>query len=331
MMKVAVIGAGSMGKNHVRVYNELPETELVSVSDFNPVVLKEVCSQYRVNGYLDYHEMLEKEKPDAVSVVVPTRNHTEVVLAALDCGAHVLVEKPIAPTLAEAHCMIERTYTVKRQLMVGHIARFNPALISLKARLEAGEAGKIYQIACRRIGPFPSRVQDVGVVIDLAPHDLDLMRYLVGLDPVRIYAEIEQRLQTEHEDLLNGVLRFPGGITATLEINWLTPTKVRQVQVLGEKGFFLMDDLTQDLYFYENDFKNLNLWRPLQTIRGVGEGPMIRYAIQRREPLMVELKAFINAVEKDEPVPVNGEDGLTALRLALLMVKSGNTHQVIDL
>jgi len=274
--------------------------------------------------------MLEKEKPDAVSIVVPTAMHEEVGLAALEAGAHVLMEKPIAATVEEGRRLIEKARAVKKQIMVGHIVRFNPAMQALKQKLADGDLGRIFQVFCRRAGPFPARIRDVGVVVDLAPHDVDVMRFLIGAEPLRVYAETEQRIHTDHEDLVWGLLRFPDGVVGSLEINWLTPTKIREVLVLGERGLFRIDDLTQDLYFYENAQVNSELWPDLKTLKGVSEGHMIRYAIQRYEPLKAELQSFLSAVKEGKPVPVSGEDGLEALRLALALVESGQKHQVIE-
>jgi len=329
-MKVAVIGVGSMGKNHARVYSELPEAELVAVADADQKLVAATAEKHGAHAYTDYREMLEKEKPDAVSIVVPTAMHEEVGLAALEAGAHVLMEKPIAATVEEGRRLIEKARAVKKQIMVGHIVRFNPAMQALKQKLADGDLGRIFQVFCRRAGPFPARIRDVGVVVDLAPHDVDVMRFLIGAEPLRVYAETEQRIHTDHEDLVWGLLRFPDGVVGSLEINWLTPTKIREVLVLGERGLFRIDDLTQDLYFYENAQVNSELWPALKTLKGVSEGHMIRYAIQRYEPLKAELQAFLGAVKEDKPVPVSGEDGLEALRLALALVESGQKHQVIE-
>jgi predicted dehydrogenase len=329
-MKVAVIGVGSMGRNHARVYSELAEAELVAVSDANEKQAGSIAEKFGVRAYTDYREMLEKEKPEAVSVAVPTVLHEEVGMAALEAGAHVLMEKPIAATVDEGQRLIAKAKMVGRQLMVGHIVRFNPAIQALKQKLAAGELGRIFQVFCRRAGPFPSRILDVGVVVDLAPHDVDLMRFLTEADPVRVYAETEQRLHTNHEDLLWGVLRFADGITGSLEINWLTPTKVRETLVLGERGMFRVDDLTQDLYFFENELAKNVQWTALETLKGVSEGSMIRYAIPRFEPLKAELQSFLKAVQDGKPVPVSGEDGLAALKISLALVESGRTHKVIE-
>jgi len=331
MLKVAVIGVGSMGRNHARVYSELPEAELVAVADADGQVADRVASQFGVKAYADYRQMLEVECPQVVSIAVPTALHEEVATAALRAGAHVLVEKPIAATLEEGQRLIELAKRMSRQLMVGHIVRFNPAMQALKQKLADGELGRIFQIFCRRAGPFPARIRDVGVVIDLAPHDVDVMRFLTGLDPIRVFAETERRIHTEYEDLLWGMLRFPDSVVGSLEINWLTPTKIREVLVLGERGLFRVDDLTQDLYFYENAQAYGNMWPALQTLKGVSEGSMTRYALQRYEPLKAELQAFLRAVKEGAAVPVSGEDGLAALKIALALVESGKKHQVVEI
>ena len=329
-MKVAVIGVGSMGFNHLRVYTEIDGLEVVGASDISPERLKIVNGRFGVKVFTDYKELFEKEKPEAVSITVPTSEHEIVASYALEQGAHVLVEKPIAATIDEGKRLIELAKKRGLQLMVGHIIRFNPAMQSLKARLDNGDLGKIFQVFCRRAGPFPARIRDVGVVIDLAPHDVDIMRYLTGMDPMRVYAETEQRIHTDHEDLLFGLLRFPEGVTGALEINWLTPTKMRETLVLGEKGLFRVDDLMQDLYFYENQQAVGDLWSSFRTIRGVSEGSMTRFPIKRQEPLKAELTAFVNAVRESKDVPVTGQDGLEALRLSLALVESGITHQVVE-
>jgi len=330
-VKVAVIGVGSMGRNHARVYDELPDVELVAVVDSEKSLVAGTAEKYNIRPYADYREMLEKEKPQAVSIAVPTAMHEQVGLAVMEAGAHVLMEKPIAATVEEGRRLIEKAHAMKTQLMVGHIVRFNPAIQVLKQKLDAGELGRIYQILCRRAGPFPDRIRDVGVIVDLAPHDIDIMRFLVGSDPIRVYAEIEQRIHTEYEDLLWATLRFADGIIGGLEINWLTPTKIRETLVLGERGLFRVDDLTQDLYFFENAQVKDVQWAALQTIKGVSEGRMTRFSISRYEPLKAELQSFLKSVRDGSPVPVSGEDGLAALRISLAMVESGQTHQVVDL
>jgi len=329
-MKVAVIGVGSMGYNHLRVYSEMGDVELVGASDLSRERLQMIEDRFSVNTYMSYQDLFEKEEPEAVSITVPTAEHEKVAAYALEKGAHVLVEKPIAATVEEGKRLIALADKLDRQLMVGHIIRFNPAMQSLKTRLENGDLGKIFQVFCRRAGPFPARIRDVGVVVDLAPHDVDIMRFLTGMNPIRVFAETEQQIHTDHEDLLFGLLRFPEGITGALEINWLTPTKMRETLVLGEKGLFRVDDLMQDLFFYENTQAVGELWSPFRAIRGVSEGSMTRFPIKRQEPLKAELAAFIDAIREGHKVPVTGQDGLEALRLSLALVESGKTHQVVE-
>lgn len=329
-LKVAVIGVGSMGSNHARLFAELPAAHLVAVADSNIGLAENIGQRYSCKTYADYRDMLATEKPDAVSVVVPTAMHEEVASAVLQAGCHVLIEKPIASTLEEGEHLVALASKVKRKLMVGHIVRFNPAIRNLRERIQANELGHIFQIMCRRIGPFPARIRDVGVVIDLAPHDIDVMRFLTGTEPVRVFAEIAKRVHTDHEDLVFGLLGFPQDITGALEINWLTPTKVREVLILGERGMFRVDDLTQDLFFYENAAAEGELWQSLRTIKGVSEGTMVRYALKRYEPLRAELEAFVDCILNDTEEPVSGQDGLQALRLALALIESGATHKAIE-
>ena len=330
-LKTAVIGVGSMGKHHARVYKELPEAHLVAVADLSESNARSIAGTYGVRVYSDYLRMLDEERPEAVTVAVPTSLHRRVATDAMESGADVLVEKPIASTAAESEALIEKAEMLDRKLMVGHIVRFDPAIQALKRHLDDGRLGKIFQIVCRRVGPFPSRIRDVGVVVDLAPHDLDVMRFVSGQEPLRVFAETQQEIHTAHEDSMSALLRFGNGLTGVLEINWLTPTKVREVLVVGECGMFRVDSLTQDLYFYENAQANGEMWDALRVLKGVSEGRMVRYPLQRFEPLKAELRAFINAVLNDDPVPVSGEDGLAALRLALALVESGRTHQVVSL
>lgn len=328
-LKTAVIGVGSMGRNHARLYAEFPDVEFVAVADTDDDLAQAVAHKYGVKSYSNYIELLEKEQPVALSIAVPTSMHEEVAIAALHSGADVLIEKPIASTVEEGKHLIQVAENLDRRLMVGHVVRFNPAIRALKKKLQAGELGRIFQIACRRVGPFPARIRDVGVAVDLAPHDIDVMRYLAGESPDRVYAETERRIHTEHEDLVLGLLHFPGGITGALEVNWLTPSKVREIFVLGERGMFRVDNLSQDLFFYENADTDRKLWPTQRNIMGVSEGRMVRFPLDRYEPLRAELEAFLSAIRNNEPMPISGEDGLEALRIAQALVASGQQNKVM--
>lgn len=328
MLRAAVIGVGAMGAHHARVYNELEDVELVAVADAEPARAEAVGRRFKVPFYEDYLKMLSHERPDLISVAVPTSLHHPVALEAMAQGVHVLVEKPIASTVHEAEEMIQAAKRYGVKLAVGHIERFNPAVIELKRRLERGELGRVFLVHARRLGPFPERIQDMGVVIDLAAHDLDVMFYLLGQEVERVYAETTRWIHARHEDLLCGLLRFRGGCLGLLDINRLTPAKIRELSVTGEKGMFVVNYLTQDLYFYENRY-TAGDWDSLSILKGVGEGNMTRLTIARKEPLRAELEAFVRAVKDNLPPPVSGEDGLRVLCVALELVRSGTEHRVL--
>ncbi len=328
-LKAIVIGVGAMGQHHARVYDQMVATELVGVADADAEAGERIARLHHTEAYTSYQRLLEAVRPDVATVAVPTEFHHQVALDALEAGCHVLVEKPIAATEGQALEMIERADALNRKLMVGHIVRFDPAVQALKERLEAGTLGRIFQVRCRRLGPFPARVRDIGVVIDLATHDLDMIRYLTGQEAVRVYAETEQEIHSVYEDLLIGTVRLADGTIGVLDINWLTPTKIRELTVTGERGMFLVDHLTQDLYFYENAETNDERWSAISLLRGVSEGHMIRYPLRKYEPLKAELEGFVQAVIGDRPVPVDGRDGLMALRLAQALVRSGQEGRPI--
>ena len=318
-----------MGRNHARVLRELPDVELVGVADSNLDAACQVAEFHATRGYSSLEELLSKEKPEAVTIAVPTENHHRAVMEALAAGCHVMVEKPIAATIAEADELVAAATSANRVLAVGHIERYNPAVLELKRRLDEGQLGRAYQFDAQRLGPFPQRIRDVGVVIDLATHDLDLMRFLTGSEIVRVYAETRRKVHTTREDMVSGLVRLADGSVGLLQINWLTPTKIRQMTVTGERGMFRADYLTQDLYFHENAEAPDHNWQQITMLRGVSEGSMVKYVIRKREPLQSELEAFIKAIAGDLAGIVSGEDGSEALRLALAMVESGDEGRVV--
>ncbi|MFQ5577059.1 MAG: Gfo/Idh/MocA family oxidoreductase [Anaerolineae bacterium] len=331
MTRVAVIGVGAMGRNHARVYADLPAAQLVGVADPLESAAAAAAGRYGCPFYTDYHRLLDDLAPDAVTIATPTVHHLPVALDVIGRGIHLLIEKPIAYRLDEAERIIAAAEQANVRLMVGHIERFNPAVQALKRRLLNGELGRVFQIDARRQGPFPARVQDVGVVIDLAVHDLDIMRFITGAEVVRVFAETERRIHSAHEDLLSGLVRLSDGTVGALAINWLTPTKIRELWVTGERGMFRVDYLTQDLYFFENATLSSGDWDTIRVLRGVSEGQMIRYVVPKQEPLQAELQAFLAAVTGQIEVPVTGRDGLKALALARAIVTSGRECRAVRL
>lgn len=261
MLSAAVIGCGAMGRNHLRVLAELEGVRLVAAADADGRRLDDLARRFGLEPFADYRALLARGLADCVVVAVPTLAHYQVVSAALDAGVHTLVEKPIAARVEEAEAMAEMASRSGVLLAVGHIEHFNPAVIELKRRLDAGELGRVFQARVQRLGPFPARVRDVGVVLDLATHDLDVLRYLLDSEVTRVYAETERRIHTAHEDLLCGLLRFANGAVASLDINWLTPAKVRTLALTGERGMFVVDYLMQELTFHANDAAGALHWR----------------------------------------------------------------------
>jgi UDP-N-acetylglucosamine 3-dehydrogenase len=319
-LRAGVVGLGMMGRNHVRVWDELiTDVELVAVADPDADAVQRATQGRAMRGYQSVGQMLSAESLDLLSVVAPTSLHLEIALEALHAGVHVLVEKPIASDRSEAEQMIAAARDARRLLTVGHIERFNPAIRELRRRLSAGELGRVFEINATRLGPFPARIRDVGVVVDLAPHDLDVMRYLLGSEPIRLYAETEQRIHTDHEDLFVGIMKFDNGAVGVLDINWLTPTKKRTLSVTGERGMYVADYIAQDLVFFPN---------PADA--SVAEGEMVRRHVERREPLVVELEAFARAVREGGPPPVDPHEAMVALLLARTMVDAARTGAVIS-
>ena len=332
-LRAGVVGLGMMGRNHVRVWDEaIPGVELVAVADPDPAAVEHATAGRRAHGYEDPQAMLEAERLDLVSIVAPTSLHLPVTLEALRSGANVLVEKPIAATRDEALAMMDAAAEANRMLTVGHIERFNPAIRELRRRLADGELGRVFQIHATRLGPFPARIRDVGVVVDLAPHDIDVMRYLVDSEPIRVFAETERRIHTDHEDLFVGTIKFANGVVGVLDINWLTPTKRRQLTVTGERGMYVADYIEQDLVFYANQDAADTWVNPGagRSVTSVTEGEMTSHAIRREEPLVVELRDFADAVRSSGPPPVDPRDAMIALLLATKMVESGERGEVID-
>jgi predicted dehydrogenase len=328
-LKTAVIGVGNMGRNHARVDWELPGVTLVGVADQNETTVRGIAERYNTKPYTEYREMLDEQKPDAVTIAVPTSSHLQVAMEVIQRGIHLLIEKPIAFNGDEAREIITAARKADVKLMVGHIERFNPAVIALKKHLADNELGHVFQVDARRQGPLPERINDVGVVVDLAVHDLDIMRYVTQAEITRVYAETEHGIHSQKEDMLSGVVRLSNGTIGTLLINWLTPTKIREFYATGEGGMFKVDYLTQDLFFFENAKANGGEWDTLRVLRGVSEGKMVRYCIEKREPLRVEHEAFFGAVRGEMPVAVSGEDALRALELAHAVVASGFEHKLV--
>ena len=318
-IRVVVVGAGSMGLNHVRVLKDFGDdvAQLVGVAEADEAARARVASRFGIKCYADFREMIAETKPDLATVVVPTNLHFDVASHILDAGVSLLVEKPIAASVDQARKLIELADARGVKLAVGHVERFNPAVVELKHLLDSDSLGSIFSLLARRLGPFPPRIRDVGVILDLATHDLDVMRYLTGSDVVHASAETQRRVHQMHEDMVLALVRFESGAVGVLDVNWLTPTKVRELSVTGERGMYLVNYLTQDLYFYENSsVATTTTWDSAPTPIGVSEGAMTRLVVRKAEPLKIEYEDIFRALRTDGEVTVTGRDGLAVLQVA---------------
>ena len=329
MLKAAAIGVGSMGKNHARVLREMEnEVDLVAVSDANARIAETIGKRLGVASYTDYVQMVEQLQPDLVTLAVPTSLHCEIGCDLLERGINVLIEKPIAGTLEEGRKLIDTASRAGVVLAVGHIERFNPAVVELRRRIREGQMGRIYQIHAERLSPYPARINDAGVLLDLATHDIDLLRYLVDEEIVRLYGETVQSINSDREDAFNGIMRFRSGAVGVLNVNWITPKKVRRLTVTGARGLFECDLLSQELYFYENAV-GPSQWDTLSVLRGVSEGNVLGIRIQRQEPLAAEIADFVRAVRTQSEPTVTGADGLETLHIVMEFIQSGKGIELI--
>ena len=318
MIKICVIGMGNIGRHHARVLSDLPGAELVGVAE--PKLAGK--GPVGVKVFEDYRVMLDEQKPTAVVLSVPTELHVSIACEAMQRGIHVLVEKPIARSLEEADLMIATAKKYGVKLMVGHLERFNPAVLEIKRCVEAGELGRIFQLSARRISPFPPRILDVGVILDIAIHDIDAMHFVTGGEVTRVVAETARKAHKTHEDMVSGLLRFSTGEIGVIDVHWLSPQKIRQLSVVGEGGMVVADYLAQDVLFYKNGRVNES-WTPASHFSGAVEGDMVKTYIPKKEPLRAEHESFVACIRDDSTPFVTGEDGRAALAVALRMIESG--------
>lgn len=321
-----VVGLGYMGSRHLRVLTEIDTAAVSAAVDSDPERRAGIERRYpQVRTYATIAQALERHELDFVCVATPAGTLAELARAALDAGLAVLVEKPLATSEKDALEVVLEAERRGLLLAVGHVERCNPAVIALKQRLDGGEIGRIYQLHARRLSPFPDRDPLVGVSLDLATHDLDVMRYLSGAEIERVYAETDRRLHDSAEDLIAATVRFEDGIIGLLEVNWLTPSKVRELTVTGDGGTFVLNYATQELSFYEHPTERTQ-WDVLASMRGAGEGNMVRYALERREPLRVQWETFLHALRTGDRPMATGRDGYAALSTARAIQRSGAEH-----
>jgi predicted dehydrogenase len=280
-----------MGRHHARILSESDDVEFVGAVDPGG----DRHQAMRRGQMFDDLEELLSAGLDAAVVAVPTAQHRDIALQMAESRVASLIEKPLADTVPTA-IEIQKAFESADVLgAVGHVERFNSALQEMKRRLDAGELGRVIAISTKRVGPFPNRIQDVGVVKDLATHDIDIVMWIGGSRFSEVSGQMAHKMGRPHEDLVVATGRLENDVVVSIDVNWLTPVKRREVSVLGEKGAFVADLLAGDLFFYANAEVGSE-WDQIAQMRGVSEGDMIRFAIPKREPLAVEHEAFREAI-----------------------------------
>jgi UDP-N-acetylglucosamine 3-dehydrogenase len=292
---VAVIGTGFWGRNHARVFKELAETELLAICDIDAERARSVAKQFGVTPYTNTGKMVRNENIEAVSICTWSTSLAREALKALKAGKNVLVEKPMAESVKQAENLLKTAEKEGLHLTVGFLMRFIPGLQHIRNALEDKTLGEPVCASAKRVGQWPERIGDVGVVKDTAIHDLDVMRYVFDEDPVAVYAKTGSIAHRKFEDYAQIMLAFKGGKSAFIESNWLTPYKTRVFMITGSEAIMKLDYITQEL-----------------TIENARETVQPRYTVQ--EPLKLELQHFAKCITEKEKPLVTGEDGLKALR-----------------
>jgi len=305
-----------MGRHHMRLLSQLDGVEFVGVHDV-ALAGRDSVNGHRVFGTL---EDLIAAGLDYCVVAAPTVFHLDLGLNLARSGVHALIEKPVAPSHREATRLVDAFNNAGLVGGVGHIERFNPALQAMRRKIEEGLLGDIYQISTRRQGPFPSRIADVGVVKDLATHDIDLTAWVAQSPYQSVAARTTHRSGRDHEDMVVAVGTLENGAIVNHVVNWLSPFKERNTTVIGDKGALVADTLTADLTFYENGTAR-NDWDSVQSFRGVAEGDVTRFALDKVEPLLTEHLAFRDAVLTGQTGGiVTLAEGLAAVAIADAML-----------
>lgn len=300
-LRGAVIGLGMIGRHHARLLQSSARAGFAGAVDPGGDRYRSVHDPSLV--FASVAELLERGRPDFAIVAVPTELHLPVVEELAAAGVGLLIEKPLASSSEEAQRIRASCERAGIAAAVGHVERFNPALQELRRRLLAGQIGRPFTVSTTRSGPFPARVTDVGVVKDLATHDIDLVSWLSGSRVTSLAARTQYLTGRRHEDLVLIVGELSSGAAFSIDVDWVSPAKVRRTRVLGERGMLEADTLSADLYFYANADVEI-VWPASQQLRGVSEGDVTRYALVRDEPLRVEHEAFLDRLGGDAEAPV---------------------------
>lgn len=315
MLKVAVIGVGNMGKHHVRNYSLIEMADLVAISDLNEELGAQMAAEYGCRYYKDHLEMLDNEQLHAVTIVVPSKYHHKVGLDVISRGIHVLMEKPIAMTEVEAEELIAAARDAGVKLMVGHVERFNPVIVKLREIIESGQLGRIVSITAKRVSPMPTQIRDANVLVDLAVHDIDIISHLLGRQPDMVVAN-GGKAHLENRDDHAEILLSYGDVTGFVEVNWVTPVRLRSMNVTGTGGYAEVDYLKQTITLYPTVIKKtVKDYHDLLVT--FGDAQTVEVPVEKRESLEAEISSFLASTADGSAVFTSGEEGLAALKIAL--------------
>lgn len=329
-LNVAIIGCGVMGSLHARIYAKLPNVKLVAVCDINEQSRRKLSKLYKTKLYSDYKKMLKKEKIGAVSITVPTALHKEVALFCISHGVNILVEKPLAPSVKEAKLIAQTAQKKEIVLTVGHVERFNPAVLKLKDLIKEGLLGKIVSIVIKRVGLFPPRVKDINVVTDLAVHDLDIVCTLLDKFPKSIFATGGKGINDDRIDYADIFLDFDS-TSCYLQVNWMTPIKIRTLSVTGTLGYAELDYVTQELVLYKSNYQKEVPEEFKKFVAALGKPQKVAVKIKKEEPLKLEILDFVkSALKRREPL-VSPADGINAVKLSEIVLESLSDKKLIKL
>lgn len=328
MINVAIIGVGIMGSLHARVYSELSNVKLVGICDINRIAGKKLADLYKTKFYEDYEELLSKEKLDGVSITVPTILHTKIALYCIRKGVNILIEKPLAQTVKDAASIVDAAKKKKIYLTVGHVERFNPAVVKLKEFIQKKYFGEIVSIAIKRVGLFPPRIRDVNVVTDLAVHDLDIVCALLDKFPKNIFATGGKGISPNQLDYTD-IFMDLGGTSCYIQVNWITPIKIRTLSITGTLGYAELDYITQELTLYKSNPKISVPQQFEKFVTKLSKTKKISVNINKQEPLRLEIKSFLEGIKNKKVPEVSGEQGIAAVRLTEIVLKSLKDRKLI--
>jgi UDP-N-acetylglucosamine 3-dehydrogenase len=324
-INVGVIGLGKMGALHARAYSAMEDVTLAAVCDVEQEIKKKAAAKYGATPYATFEEMLKKESLNAVSICVPTKFHHRIGMAAINSRVNTLIEKPIASDVKEADELITLAKKRSVALMVGHIERFNPAVRLARELIRSNAIGKVITLSARRVGPAPPKLVGVDVVLDLAVHDIDVMRYLTGKETIKVYAESAGSVGAGRKGAPDNafiVLKFKNGIIGTIETNWITPKKIRELSITGTDGVIELDYILQEVELHKAPAKTSTRNDYSDFLLHYTEGITEKSIVIKKEPLEEELTHFIGCVRSGKNPTSSGEDGKRALQIALQVCKS---------